>query len=388
MCSMGTKCTEKSWIKDPLNLAFKLRNYYYVKLLLDAGFKVCPTNVYHHDVIYQLLHQSCFTLKLADLQCMNLLLESGYTTKFDQSSTNDITEKVVNSFFEPKYLRSNPRFLAFYTQNPTTNDVIKQQMEIIDTLLERGIMDLRTLGSEAGKLINIKAYMHPHTTFPGFHFNNKETYLLLKFIQYKVPIQNRHYVTSKKGLSMLEYFILRNNMDAAKLLLGLNMSTDIGIYRKTESYSKEFRYTKVFPFNPLVNEIFYIYEPRVSALTLAILRYPDLIIPILEGGGRMTSDFSHKWHIPACMRDYLTTDEMTKFNSTMACDYALAEQCLGHENEHVRNILSAWPVQPQSLMEQSRGVVLELLQDNELLNLDSIQSLGLPTRLQEYLISQ
>ena len=368
---------EKSWIRDPLNHAVRLRNYYYIKLLLDAGFKLYPSKIYHHDLFYHLLDHRYLGPNYADLDCMNLLLESGYTNNLDESSTKEITAKIVRSFLGSKQLR-------------VPLELSRQQSEIIDKLLEGHIVDLRTLDSAtgAGKLLNIESYIYPCTTFPGFHLNDKETYLLRKFIQHKVPIQNRHYVIPEKGLTMLEYFILRNNVDAAKLLLAQNISTNIGIHRKIECYSRQFAYTKVFPFKPLVNKVFYIYEPQVTSLTLAILRCPDLIIPILEGGSGITNDLSRKRHIHYYMREHLTGDEINKLNDSMACDHTLAELCLGHEYEHIKNIFSTWPVKPLSLMDQSRGAILEHLHENKSLNLENVQSLRLPTRLQEYLISQ
>ncbi len=143
------------------------------------------------------------------------------------------------------------------------------------------------------------------------------------------------------------------------------------------------------PFSPLANGVFYIYEPRVSALTLAILRCPDLVIPILNQGCKIESSDSEKWWVPVCIWEHLSEVEQRKLENAGGCDITLARQCLGPEHEHVMDTLESWSTNlVTSLLSQSKRVILQnIMQGHDSLNQNMLQSLGLPSTLQEYLIT-
>ena len=209
----------KDGVEDPLMLASSLHDCRYIKILLDAGFKISPSPRYCNHILSKLRACSPENIEKEDIDYVDLLLKS-----------NDLVIQWGNP---NSYLKSKKKITAHVielflksTLNMTNN--LKVFKTIIDKLLEAQFMDLNTLGREEdeGKLLVIKPHFRisgqlpePRVTFPGFYMNDKETYLLQKFLEYEIPIQNKYYVDLKGEMTMLEYFIIRNNFDAAKLLL-------------------------------------------------------------------------------------------------------------------------------------------------------------------------
>ncbi len=376
-------------VEDPLMFASSLHDYRYIKMLLDAGFEISPSPRYCNHLLSKLCACSCESIEQKDIDYMDLLLKS-----------NDLIIQWGN---QNSHLKSKDKITAHVielflksTFNITNN--LKVFNTIIDQLLEAKFMDLNTLGREEdkGKLLVIKPHSRisgqipkPRVTFPGFYMNDKETYLLQKFLEYEIPIHNRYYVDIKGEITMLEYFIIRNNFDAAKLLLNQDISIDIGILKIFQRYLNGFKYTQVVPFSPLANGVFYIYEPRVSALTLAILRCPGLVIPILNGGCKIERSDSEKWWVPVCIWEHLSKVEQGKLENAGGCDVTLARLCLGPEHEHVMEALESWSANwvPSLLSQCKRVILYNIMQGHDSLNQNMLQSLGLPSKLQDYLIS-
>ncbi len=354
------------WITDPLREAVTLRNSYFIKTFLNAGFVFRPSPIYQHDVIYQLLRWSFLHDAHQVQACLELIIQSGYTNVYNDDSKIEATKKVIKSLLEYEY------------------DIEKEDIisEIVDSLVTLGVFDL--------KVIEDILQLNSCITSLGFgnYRNHNETFLFKKLIRYYLPTNKMYLFDREQSITTMEYFILRNNIEAIRLLLDANMPTDIGINKiRTYHPSGEYSVTKVFPYNPLFTTVFYILEPRVSALTLAILRCPDLVIPILESGCKAISDCTCTWQTPEYIEQYLTDKEIGKLHGCLSCDRSLAQDCLGPDYEHVKQYLSAIPVEPVSLLIQCRGCILEYLSENGFLTKTSIQSLGLPLKLQGYLVT-